>query len=132
MQYSNSTHGWYPDDLTGYENIPNDLVYVSPSDYDELVQYQVISVNGKVLKLSDTFTDDQKAEIAAQQKLIQAQSEYDRVSIEITRLNDAIEDEDGDLEELNTDKAVLVDYRKSLRAFLKSDGLGELPDEPQQ
>ena len=78
------------------------------------------------------FTDAEKAAIAVQQKMIHAQSEYDRVSIEITRLNDAIEDEDGDLEELNTDKAVLVDYRKSLRAFLKSDGLGELPDEPQQ
>ncbi|WP_151724948.1 hypothetical protein [Acinetobacter ursingii] len=78
------------------------------------------------------LTDEEKAAIAAQQKLIQAQSEYDRVSTEIIRLNDAIEDEDGDLEELNTDKAVLVDYRKSLRAFLKSDGLGELPDEPQQ
>lgn len=78
------------------------------------------------------LTDEEKAAIAAQQKMIHAQSEYDRVSIEITRLNDAIEDEDGDLEELNTDKAVLVDYRKSLRAFLKSDGLGELPDEPQQ
>ncbi|ENX48650.1 hypothetical protein F943_02183 [Acinetobacter ursingii NIPH 706] len=78
------------------------------------------------------FTDAEKAAIAVQQKMIHAQSEYDRVSIEITRLNDAIEDEDGDLEELNTDKAVLVDYRKFLRAFLKSDGLGELPDEPQQ
>lgn len=78
------------------------------------------------------FTDAEKAAIAVQQKMIHAQSEYDRVSIEITRLNDAIEDEDGDLEELNTDKAILVDYRKSLRAFLKSDGLGELPDEPQQ
>ncbi|HFX6308253.1 TPA: hypothetical protein ACIFCR_001389 [Acinetobacter baumannii] len=78
------------------------------------------------------LTDEEKAAIAAQQKLIHAQREYDRVSIEITRLNDAIEDEDGDLEELNTDKAVLVDYRKSLRAFLKSDGLGELPSEPQQ
>lgn len=78
------------------------------------------------------FTDAEKAEIAAQQKMIHAQSEYDRVSIEITRLNDAIVDEDGDLEELNTDKAVLADYRKSLRAFLKSDGLGDLPDEPQQ
>ncbi len=78
------------------------------------------------------FTDAEKAAIAVQQKMIHAQSEYDRVSIEITRLNDAIEDEDGDLEKLNADKAVLIDYRKSLRAFLKSDGLGELPDEPQQ
>lgn len=78
------------------------------------------------------FTDAEKVAIAVQQKMIHAQSEYDRVSIEITRLNDAIEDEDGDLEELNTDKALLVDYRKSLRAFLKSDGMGELPDEPQQ
>ena len=78
------------------------------------------------------LTDEEKAVIAAQHKLTLAQAEYDRVSIEITRLNDAIEDEDGDLEKLNTDRAVLVDYRKSLRAFLKSDGLGELPDEPQQ
>ncbi|MFW2064049.1 hypothetical protein [Acinetobacter ursingii] len=78
------------------------------------------------------LTDEEKAVIAAQHKLTLAQAEYDRVSIEITRLNDAIEDEDGDLEKLNADKAVLIDYRKSLRAFLKSDGLGELPDEPQQ
>lgn len=103
---------------------------------DELITVEYVAMTAEEidrhLNPQKYFTDAEKAAIAAQQKMIHAQSEYDRVSIEITRLNDAIEDEDGDLEELNTDKAVFVDYRKSLRAFLKSDCLGELPDEPQQ
>lgn len=103
---------------------------------DELITVEYVAMTAEEidrhLNPQKYFTDAEKAAIAAQQKMIHAQSEYDLVSIEITRLNDAIEDEDGDLEELNTEKAVLVDYRKSLRAFLKSDGLGELPDEPQQ
>lgn len=132
MHYSEKNNGWYPDDLSEYQSLPDDLIAVDQSEYESLVNYQVIVKSGKVVKLLDHFSSEQKSAIVAQKKLEIAQIEYDRVSIEITRLNDAIEDEDGDLEELNTDKAVLVDYRKSLRAFLKSDGLGELPDEPQQ
>lgn len=116
----------------------DDSVWAFESDgsQDEFITHEFTAMTAEEidrhLNPQKYFTDAEKAAIAAQQKLIQAQSEYDRVSTEIIRLNDAIEDEDGDLEELNTDKAVLVDYRKSLRAFLKSDGLGELPDEPQQ
>ncbi|MDI3236701.1 hypothetical protein QK338_00975 [Acinetobacter ursingii] len=78
------------------------------------------------------LTDEEKAAIAAQQKLTTAQVEYDRISTLISQINDAIDDEDGDLDELNAQKLRLTEYRKALRAFLKTDGLGELPDEPQQ
>lgn len=78
------------------------------------------------------LTDEEKAAIAAQQKLTTAQVEYDRISTLISQINDAIDDEDGDLDELNAKKLRLTEYRKALRAFLKTDGLGELPDEPQQ
>lgn len=73
------------------------------------------------------FSEEEKAARISATNLILGQTAYDVVSKEITALTQQIEDQDGDLESLVNQKLILTEYRKALRAFLKTDGAGELP-----
>lgn len=131
MYYSQETNGWYPDEHDHYDYVPKDIVYVEQSDYEQLVQYQVIVKDGKVVKLMDNLTDEQKLQIKKDANLKQAQSEYDIATLKIDALSQQIEDEDGDIKTLESTKNTWTDYRKSLRAYLKTDGTSDLPVSPQ-
>lgn len=131
MYYSQETNGWYPDEHDHYDYVPKDLIYVKQTDYEQLVQYQVIVKDGKVVKLMDNLTDEQKLQIKKDGNLQTAQSEYNVSTLKIDALSQQIEDEDGDLPTLEATKTQWTNYRKSLRAYLKTDGSGELPTSPQ-
>lgn len=131
MYYSEETKGWYPDEHDHYDYVPKDIIHVEQSDYEQLVQYQVIVKDGKVVKLMDNLTDEQKLQIKKDGNLQKAQSEYDIATLKIDALSQQIEDEDGDIKTLESTKTTWTDYRKSLRAYLKTDGSGDLPVSPQ-
>lgn len=131
MYYSKETNGWYPDEHDHYNYVPKDIIYVDQLDYEQLVQYQVIVKDGKVLKLLDNLTDEQKLAIAQNQNLNKAQEQYEIATSNIDALSQQIEDEDGDLPTLEATKTQWTNYRKGLRAYLKTDGSSELPTSPQ-
>lgn len=65
--------------------------------------------------------------------LSSAQSEYDKATAKINSLNERIQDADfnGVTEDaVKTSLSEWTGYRKELRAYLKSDGLGILPVSP--
>ncbi|WP_316391279.1 hypothetical protein [Citrobacter farmeri] len=70
----------------------------------------------------------------ASENLATAQSEYDRASVQITALNEQIQDDDYDgttEDAVKADLANWTNYRKEVRAYLKAaDGSQELPAAP--
>ncbi|MBF7690667.1 hypothetical protein [Acinetobacter pollinis] len=115
----------------------NDEVYAFESDgsQDDYITSDMVLMTAEEvdrhLNPQNYLTDEQKLQIKKDGNLQKAQSEYDIATLKIDALSQQIEDEDGDIKTLESTKSTWTDYRKSLRAYLKTDGSGDLPVSPQ-
>lgn len=109
----------FEDDGSQDDYITSDMVLMTADEVDRHLNPQ------------NYLTDEQKLQIKKDGNLQTAQSEYNVSTLKIDALSQQIEDEDGDLPTLEATKTQWINYRKSLRAYLKTDGAGELPTSPQ-
>jgi predicted secreted protein len=109
----------FEDDGSQDDYITSDMVLMTAEEVDRHLNPQ------------NYLTDEQKLQIKKDGNLQKAQSEYDIATLKIDALSQQIEDEDGDIKTLESTKSTWTDYRKSLRAYLKTDGSGDLPVSPQ-
>lgn len=109
----------FEDDGSQDDYITSDMVLMTADEVDRHLNPQ------------NYLTDEQKLQIKKESNLQKAQSEYDVATTHIDALSQQIEDEDGDIKTLESTKSTWTDYRKSLRAYLKTDGSGDLPVSPQ-
>lgn len=109
----------FEDDGSQDDYITSDMVLMTADEVDRHLNPQ------------NYLTDEQKLQIKKDGNLQKAQSEYDIATLKIDALSQQIEDEDGDIKTLESTKSTWTDYRKSLRAYLKTDGSGDLPVSPQ-
>lgn len=109
----------FEDDGSQDDYITSDMVLMTADEVD------------RHLNPKNYLTDEQKLQIKKDGNLQKAQSEYDIATLKIDALSQQIEDEDGDIKTLESTKNTWTDYRKSLRAYLKTDGSGDLPVSPQ-
>lgn len=109
----------FEDDGSQDDYITSDMVLMTADEVDRHLNPQ------------NYLTDEQKLQIKKEINLQKAQSEYDIATLKIDALSQQIEDEDGDIKTLESTKSTWTDYRKSLRAYLKTDGSGDLPVSPQ-
>lgn len=109
----------FEDDGSQDDYITSDMVLMTADEVDRHLNPQ------------NYLTDEQKLQIKKESNLQKAQSEYDIATLKIDALSQQIEDEDGDIKTLESTKSTWTDYRKSLRAYLKTDGSGDLPVSPQ-
>ncbi|WEV48081.1 hypothetical protein OZX61_07230 [Acinetobacter sp. ESL0695] len=105
----------FEDDGSQDDYITSDMVLMTADEVDRHLNPQ------------NYLTDEQKLQIKKDGNLQKAQSEYDIATLKIDALSQQIEDEDGDIKTLESTKNMWTDYRKSLRAYLKTDGSGDLP-----
>ncbi|MEB5475544.1 hypothetical protein [Acinetobacter pollinis] len=121
MKYYNKDDQVYAfeDDGSQDDYITSDMVLMTADEVDRHLNPQ------------NYLTDEQKLQIKKDGNLQKAQSEYDIATLKIDALSQQIEDEDGDIKTLESTKSTWTDYRKSLRAYLKTDGSGDLPVSPQ-
>lgn len=132
--FSASTLGFYVD-LNRYKNLPDDIVAIADEQY---VEFSGIPPQGKKLGASDSqpaWLDIVKTpEEQATENMATAASEYDRATVNIVALNEQIEDADysGTTEEdVKAELVAWTDYRKKLRAYIKSaDGSQPVPSAP--
>lgn len=108
----------FEDDGSQDEYIASDMILMTADEVD------------RHLYPEKYLTDAEKLEIMQKNNLITAQSEYDLATSNIDALSQQIEDEDGDLTGLESQKQAWTNYRKSLRAYLKTDGSDEVPAAP--
>lgn len=109
----------FEDDGSQDDYITSDMVLMTADEIDRHLNPQ------------NYLTDEQKLQIKKEINLQKAQSEYDIATLKIDALSQQIEDEDGDIKTLESTKSTWTDYRKSLRAYLKTDGSGDFPVSPQ-
>ncbi|MEB5476001.1 hypothetical protein [Acinetobacter pollinis] len=109
----------FEDDGSQDDYITSDMVLMTADEVDRHLNPQ------------NYLTDEQKLQIKKNGNLQKAQSEYDIATLKIDALSQQIEDEDGDIKTLESTKSTWTDYRKSLRAYLKTDGSCDLPVSPQ-
>jgi len=121
MKYYNKDDQVYAfeDDVSQDDYMTSDMVLMTADEVDRHLNPQ------------NYLTDEQKLQIKKDGNLQKAQSEYDIATLKIDALSQQIEDEDGDIKTLESTKSTWTDYRKSLRAYLKTDGSGDLPVSPQ-
>lgn len=153
MLFSEKTQAFYDESLT-YSSLPEDAITITTeqwlSSLDKINSGFYLYIEEDTLISSDiqrpsafyTFdietktwiqTDDQ---IAAEQKekssirLLKAQKQYETISNQLAEYQYVLEDKDFSTyteEEVLDLKNKATDYRIALRAYLKSDGAGDLP-----
>ena len=153
MLFSEKTQAFYDESLT-YSSLPEDVITITTeqwlSSLDKINSGFYLYIEEDALISSDiqrpgtfytfdieaktwTQTDDQ---VAAEQKekssirLLKAQKQYETISNQLTEYQYVLEDKDFSTyteEEVLDLKNKATDYRVALRAYLKTDGAGDLP-----
>ena len=144
ISFSPNNQAFYDLELN-YSDLPKDLIEISAEQYRTFFQAlnsdQHVYLKDETLVIStskpsiyctwnvDHWVEDieQASKAKCQENLVFAQQKYDDVSKKITAVLQQIEDEDGDLALLDIQKIELIDYRKKLRAYLKTDGSALIP-----
>lgn len=153
MLFSQKTQAFYDESLT-YSSLPDDTITITTeqwlSSLDKINSGFYLYVEKDTLTPSDTpkpsafytFDTDTKAWIQtaeqaeAEQKekssirLLKAQKEYETISTQLAEYQYILEDKDFSTyteEEVLDLKNKATDYRVALRAYLKTDGAGDLP-----
>lgn len=153
MLFSEKTQAFYDESLV-YPSLPEDAITITNdqwlSSLDKINSGFYLYAEDDTLTSSDTpqpsafytFDIETKAwiqtvdQVAAEQKekssirLIKAQKEYETISTQISEYQYILEDKDFSTyteEEVLDLKNKATDYRVALRAYLKTDGAGDLP-----
>lgn len=153
MLFSQKTQAFYDESLT-YSSLPDDTITITTeqwlSSLDKINSGFYLYVEEDTLTPSDTpkpsafYTFDTETKIwtqtadqvAAEQKekssirLLKAQKQYEAISNQLSEYQYILEDKDFSTyteEEVLDLKNKATDYRVALRAYLKTDGAGDLP-----
>ena len=153
MLFSEKTQAFYDESLT-YSSLPEDTITITTeqwlSSLDKINSGFYLYIEEEALVSSDTqrpsafytFDTETKAwtqtvdQVAAEQKekssirLLKAQKEYETISTQLSEYQYILEDKDFSTyteEEVLDLKNKATDYRVALRAYLKTDGAGDLP-----
>lgn len=153
MLFSEKTQAFYDESLT-YSSLPEDVITITTEQWltslDKINSGFYLYIEKDALISSDTpkpsafYTFDIETktwiqtvdQIAAEQKekssirLLKAQKEYETISTQISEYQYVLEDKDFSTyteEEVLDLKNKATDYRVALRAYLKTDGAGDLP-----
>ncbi|XKX17575.1 tail fiber assembly protein [Klebsiella phage phi1_175008] len=153
MLFSEKTQAFYDESLT-YSSLPEDAITITTeqwlSSLDKINSGFYLYIEEDTLISSDiqrpsafyTFDIETKTwiqtadQIAAEQKekssirLLKAQKQYETISNQLAEYQYVLEDKDFSTyteEEVLDLKNKATDYRVALRAYLKSDGAGDLP-----
>lgn len=153
MLFSQKTQAFYDESLT-YSSLPEDVFTITTeqwlSSLDKINSGFYLYVEKDTLTPSDTpkpsafYTFDTETktwiqtadQVAAEQKekssirLLKAQKQYETISNQLAEYQYVLEDKDFSTyteEEVLDLKNKATDYRVALRAYLKTDGAGDLP-----
>lgn len=153
MLFSQKTQAFYDESLT-YPSLPEDVFVITPEQWlnslDKINSGFYLYLEEDTLTFSDTqrpsafytFDTETKAwlqtvdQVVAEQKekssirLLKAQKEYETISTQLSEYQYILEDKDFSTyteEEVLDLKNKATDYRVALRAYLKTDGAGDLP-----
>lgn len=153
MLFSQKTQAFYDESLT-YSSLPEDAITITTeqwlSSLDKINSGFYLYIEENALVSSDTqrpnafYTFDTETktwiqtsdQVAAEQKeknsirLLKAQKQYETISNQLVEYQYIIEDKDFSTyteEEVLDLKNKATDYRVALRAYLKTDGAGDLP-----
>lgn len=153
MLFSEKTQAFYDESLT-YSSLPEDTITITNdqwlSSLDKINSGFYLYIEDDTLISSDTpkpsafytFDTETKAwiqtadQVAAEQKekssirLLKAQKQYETISNQLAEYQYVLEDKDFSTyteEEVSDLKSKATDYRVALRAYLKTDGSGDLP-----
>lgn len=153
MLFSEKTQAFYDESLV-YPSLPDDAITITDdqwlSSLDKINSGFYLYVEGDALTPSDTqqpnpfytFDTDTKTwtqtaeQVEAEQKekssirLLKAKKQYETISTQLSEYQYVLEDKDFSTyteEEVLDLKNKATDYRVALRAYLKTDGAGDLP-----
>ena len=153
MLFSEKTQAFYDESLV-YPSLPDDAITITDdqwlSSLDKINSGFYLYVEEDTLAPSDTpkpgafYTFDTESktwtqtsdQVAAEQKekssirLLKAQKQYETISNQLAEYQYVLEDKDFSTyteEEVLDLKNKATDYRVALRAYLKTDGAGDLP-----
>lgn len=153
MLFSEKTQAFYDESLT-YSSLPEDVITITTeqwlSSLDKINSGFYLYIEEDALISSDiprpsafyTFDIETKTwtqtvdQVAAEEKekssirLLKAQKQYETISNQLAEYQYVLEDKDFSTyteEEVLDLKNKATDYRVALRAYLKTDGAGDLP-----
>lgn len=153
MLFSEKTQAFYDESLV-YPSLPEDVIIITNDQWlsglDKINSGFYLYVEDDALTSSDiqrpsafhTFDTETKVwiqtaeQVEAEQKekssirLLKAQRQYEKISTQILEYQYILEDRDFSIyseEEVSDLKSKAADYRVALRAYLKTDGAGDLP-----
>lgn len=153
MLFSEKTQAFYDESLV-YPSLPEDAITITTdqwfSSLDKINSGFYLYIEDDTLTPSDTpkpsafYTFDTETktwiqtadQVAAEQKekssirLLKAQKQYETISNQLAEYQYVLEDKDFSTyteEEVLDLKNKATDYRVALRAYLKTDGAGDLP-----
>lgn len=153
MLFSEKTQAFYDESLT-YSSLPEDTITITNDQWlsalDKINSGFYLYMEDDALTSSDaqrpsafhTFDTETKAwiqtaeQVEAEQKekssirLLKAQKQYEAISTQLSEYQYVLEDKDFSIyteEEVLDLKNKATDYRVALRAYLKTDGAGDLP-----
>ena len=153
MLFSEKTQAFYDESLT-YSSLPEDTITITNdqwlSSLDKINSGFYLYIEDDTLISSDTqrpsafytFDTENKAwiqtaeQVEAEQKekssirLLKAQKQYEAISTQLSEYQYVLEDKDFSTyteEEVSDLKNKATAYRVALRAYLKTDGAGDLP-----